>query len=214
MKKTQILLADDHAIIRNGLRLLLENEWGWEICGEAANGREAVEQAEKLQPDIVVLDIGMPEVNGLDATRQIRQACPETEILIFSSHESDELVREVFAAGARGYLLKTDAPQHLVAAIKALLEKKPYFTAKISEVVFAGFLNGAPAEDTDGRLSPRERETVQLLCEGSTNKEVGSKLGISVKTVETHRKNIMAKLGMKSFSHLVAYAIRNQIIQG
>jgi len=213
MTKTRILLADDHAIIRSGPRLLLENEWGWDICGEAANGREAVQQAEKLQPDVVVLDIGMPEVNGLDAARQIRHARPETEILIFTSHESEQLVRDVFAAGARGYLLKTDAPQHLVAAIKALLEKKTYFTSQISEVIFAGFLKGAPAVETASRLSPRERETVQLLCEGSTNKEVASKLGVSVKTTETHRKNIMSKLGLKSFSELVVYAIRNQIIQ-
>jgi len=218
MKKTRILLADDHAVVRGGIRILIEGEWGWEVCGEAATGREAVALAGTLKPDIVVLDVGMPELNGLDAARQIKHALPAVEILIFTSHESEQLVRDVFAAGALGYILKNDAPQHLVAAIKSLLVHKPYFSTKISEIVFSGYLKagvpGAATEETSSRLSPRERETVQLLCEGATNKEVGVKLGISVKTIETHRKNIMAKLGLKSFSDLVVYAIRNQIIEG
>jgi len=218
MKKTRILLADDHAVVRGGIRILVESEWGWEVCGEAANGREAVSLAEKLQPDVVVLDIGMPELNGLDATRQIKRALPDTEILIFSSHESEQLVRDVFEAGARGYLLKNDAPQHIVAAIKSLLLHQPYFSGRIAEIVFSTYLKADPlgtnCDATAGRLSEREREIVQQLCEGATNKEVGAKLGISVKTIETHRKNIMGKLGLKSFSEMVVYAIRNRIIEG
>lgn len=218
MKKTRILLADDHAVVRGGIRILIEGEWGWEVCGEAATGREAVTLAEKLKPHVVVLDIGMPELNGLDAARQIKHALPETEILIFSSHESEQLVRDVFEAGARGYLLKNDAPEHLVAAIKSLLEHKPYFSSEISQIVFSGYLKAgtpeAAADEPTGRISAREREIVQLLCEGATNKEVATKLGLSVKTIETHRKNIMAKLGLQYFSQMVAYAIRNKIIEG
>lgn len=220
MKKIRILLADDHAVVRGGIRLLIEGEWGWEVCGEAATGREAVALAEKLKPEIAVLDIGMPELNGLDAARQIKRTLPKTEVLIFTSYESEQLVRDVFDAGALGYLLKTDAPQQLVAAIKSLLTRKPYFSAKVAEFVFSGYLKagtpgtpGAP-DDPASRLTPREREIVQLLCEGATNKEVGAKLGISVKTIETHRANVMSKLDLSYFSQLVVYAIRNQIIEG
>lgn len=218
MKRTRILLADDHAVLRSGIRMLVESEWGWEVCGEASTGREAVSMSLKLKPDVIVLDIGMPELNGLDATRQIKRDRPETAVLIFSSHESEQLVRDVFDAGARGYLLKNDAPQHLVAAVKTLLTGKPYFSARISETIFAAYLKAgqpgaAPAESAH-RLSPREREIVQLLCEGSTNKEVAAQLGVSAATIETHRKNIMQKLDLKAFSQLVVYAIRNQIIEG
>lgn len=218
MKKTRILLADDHSVVRAGIRLVLENEWGWQVCGEASTGREAVELAGKLQPDIVVLDIGMPELNGLDAARQIKRAVPQAEVLIFTSHEDEQLVRDVFAAGARGYLLKSDAAQYLTTAVKALLEHKPYYSAAVSETIFAEYLKGGAggpgAEGQTGRLTPRERELVQLLGEGKMNKEVASILGLSVKTIETHRKNVMRKLGLKSFSELVVYAIRNHLIQG
>lgn len=214
----RILLADDHEIVRTGTRALLERQPGWEICAEVDNGQDAVTQAVKTRPDVAVLDIGMPELNGLDTAREIKRTLPETEILIFTSYESEQLIRDVFDAGVRGYLLKTDAAEHLVAAIEALLAHKPYFCSKVSEIIFAGYLKAgsstAPVADTRSRLTPRERQIVQLLCEGAINKEVGAKLSLSVKTVETHRKHIMAKLGLRSFSQLVVYAMRNQIISG
>ncbi len=216
MEKLRILLADDHEVVRQGVRILIEKEAGWEVCGEAANGRTAVALAEKLKPDVVVLDIGMPELNGLDAARQIKRALPKTEVLIFTAEESDQLIHDVFAAGARSYILKSDIGGHLVAAIRALGEHKHYFTNRISEVVFARYLDGASGagkDKTEG-LTPREREIVQLLCEGKSNKEVAALLGISIKTVETHRAATMRKLRLDSFADLVRYAIRNKIISG
>jgi DNA-binding NarL/FixJ family response regulator len=214
----RILLADDHEIVRTGTRILLESEPGWKVCAEASDGREAVIEAEQTQPHVAVLDIGMPELNGLDAAREIKRVAPDTEILIFTSHQNEQLVRDVIEAGARGYLLKTDAQRFLVIAVKALLEHKTYFCAEVSEMIFSGYLkprtSGAVEAEVERRLSPREREVTQLLCEGAINKEVGAKLGLSVKTIETHRKNIMSKLGLHSFSQLVVYALRNQLITG
>jgi two-component system response regulator NreC len=193
---------------------LIEKEAGWEVCGEAVDGRKAVALAEKLAPDVVVVDIGMPELNGLDATRQIKRALPRTEVLIFTGEEREQIIHDVFAAGARSYILKSDLGQHLVAAIRALGEHRHYFTSRISEVVFARYLDGssgAGKDKTEG-LTPREREIVQLLGEGKSNKEVGAVLGISIKTVETHRATTMRKLRLDSFADLVRYAIRNKII--
>jgi two-component system response regulator NreC len=193
---------------------LIEKEAGWEVCGEAVDGRKAVALAEKLAPDVVVVDIGMPELNGLDATRQIKRALPRTEVLIFTGEEREQIIHDVFAAGARSYILKSDLGQHLVAAIRALGEHRHYFTSRISEVVFARYLDGssgAGKDKTEG-LTPREREIVQLLGEGKSNTEVGAVLGISIKTVETHRATTMRKLRLDSFADLVRYAIRNKII--
>ncbi len=214
LPKLRILLADDHEIVRDGLRRLIEKEAGWEVCGEAADGRAAVALAEKLAPDIVILDLGMPELNGLDAARQIKRVLPKTEVLIFTGEESDQLIHEVFATGARSYILKNDVASHLVAAITALGQHKHYFTSHISEIVFARYLDGASGagkEKTEG-LTPREREIVQLLAEGKSNKEAGGVLGISIKTVETHRATTMRKLRLDSFADLVRYAIRNKIV--
>ena len=214
MEKLRILLADDHEIVRQGVRMLIEKEPGWEVCAEAADGRKAVALAENLTPDVVVLDMGMPELNGLEAARQIKRALPKTEVLIFTGEESEQLIHEVFATGARSYILKSELSEHLVAAIRALGGHKPYFTKRISEVVFARYLDGAPGagkDKTEG-LTPREREIVQLLAEGKSNKEVAAFLGISIKTVETHRATTMRKLRMDSFADLVRYAIRNKII--
>lgn len=214
MTKLRILIADDHEIIRQGVRSLIEKDAAWEVCGEAANGRQAVALAEQLTPDIVVMDLGLPELNGLDATRQIKRVLPKTEVLVFTGEESEQLIHEVFAVGARSYILKSDISQHLVAAIGALSQHKHYFTSRISEVVFARYLDGdsgAGKDKTEG-LTPREREIVQLLSEGRSNKEVAARLGISIKTVETHRAATMRKLRLDSFADLVRYAIRNKII--
>jgi DNA-binding NarL/FixJ family response regulator len=207
----RVLLADDHDVLRRGLRQIIEEQPGWEICGEAANGREAVKLAAERQPDVAVLDVSMPELNGLEATRQIRNVSPQTEILIFTMHESEQLVRDVLAAGARGYLLKNDAAQHIVAAVKALSMHKPFFTPEVSEVILDGFLRGAPAETALPAPTPREREIIQLLAEGHGNKEIAALLDISVKTVETHRATIMRKIGANSVVDVVRYAVRNRI---
>lgn len=210
--KLRILLADDHEIVRQGARALIERRPGWEVCGEAADGRTAVALAEKLQPHIAVLDLGMPELNGLEAMRQIKRALPACEVLVFTGEEDDKLIHDVFAAGARSYILKNDITAHLIAAIEALSQHKHYFTTKISEVVFARYLGGNAAGA--GRdLTAREREIVQLLAEGKSNKEVASVLGISIKTAETHRAAIMNKLGLDSFADLVRYAVRQKIVQ-
>jgi len=211
MSRLRILLADDHEMVRKGLRATIEGQDAWEVCGEARTGREAVAKATALRPHIVVMDFAMPELNGLEATRQIRAAVPETEILILSMHESEKLVGELLAAGARGYLLKTDAGESLVAALEALSEHKPYFTPKVSAVVLRGFLN--PETQESPELTPREREIVQLIAEGKATKEIADVLGISVKTAETHRTNLMRKLDLHSTADVVRYAIRNQIVQ-
>jgi DNA-binding NarL/FixJ family response regulator len=214
LQKLRILLADDHEVVRHGVRTLIEKEAGWEVCGEAGDGREAVLLAKKLEPDVVVLDMGMPELNGLEAARQIKRARPKTELLIFTGEESEQLIHEIFAAGVRSYILKSDLGAHLVSAIRALGQHKHYFTNRVSEVVFARYLDGtsgAGKDKTEG-LTPREREIVQLLAEGKSNKEVGALLGIIVKTVETHRATTMRKLRLDAFADLVRYAIRNKII--
>jgi len=211
MKRLRILLADDHEMVRKGLRATVETHAGWEVCGEARTGREAVAKTRELHPDIVVMDFSMPDLNGMEATRQIRAAVPRTEVLILSMHESERLVREMLAAGAQGYILKSDAGDFLVAALEALSEHKPYFTPKISAMVLQGYLNPEPTESSE--LTPREREIVQLIAEGKATKEVAEVLGISVKTAETHRTNLMRKLNLHSAADVVRYAIRNQIVQ-
>lgn len=216
MNHTRVLIADDHEVVRKGLRSLLESEPGLEVVGEASNGREAVEAAVAAKPDVVVLDIGMPELNGLEATRRIVKAAPRTEVLILTVYESEEVIREVLRAGARGYVLKSDAGRLLLSAVEAVSAHKPFFTSRVSELVLAGFLSGdvKPSDEAPPGtpLTPREREVLQLLAEGKTNKEVAAALGIGLKTVETHRMNLMAKLGLHSVVDLVRYAIRNGIV--
>ena len=203
-------------MVRHGTRALLSTIPEWEIVGEADNGRDAVSLTAELKPDIVILDIAMPELNGLDAARQIKKISPETEVLIFTAQEAEELVHDVFDSGARSYIMKTDAADHLIDAIKALSEHKHFFTSRISEIVFARYIQGKkPLEGTPekSRITDREREVVQLLAEGKSSKEVAAVLGISVRTVETHRAAIMKKLGLKSFSELIRYAVRNKIVE-
>jgi DNA-binding NarL/FixJ family response regulator len=207
----RILVADDHGVVRRGLRALLESKRGWKICGEAANGREAVERARRLKPDVAILDIGMPGLNGVEAARQIRKVSPKTEILILSAHGSEKLVLEVLEAGARGYVVKEEADESLMVAVDALLRHVPFLTARIAKLI-AREKRGGLSKAPKGRLTSREREIAQLLAEGKTNKEVAAALGISAKTVETHRANIMLKLNIHSITDLVHYAIRNKMI--
>lgn len=210
----RVLIADDHQIIRDGVRGMVQSR-GWVVCGETDNGREAVALAEELRPSVAVLDLTMPELNGLDATRQIRKVSPETGVLIFSGHQSEDMIRQVFEAGARSYIVKTDRREIILDAIEAVANQHSYFTPFVGDVMFASMMNRtkpATAEEQQGRLTSREREIVQLLAEGRSNKEVAALLGISVKTAETHRAAVMRKLGMESFSHLVRYAIRNNLI--
>lgn len=213
----RILVADDHEVVRRGVCSLLCAQPGWEVCGEASDGREAVEKALNLKPEVVVLDVGMPNLNGLEAARQILKADFQTKVLILTLHDSDQLVRDVLYAGARGFLLKTDAACDLVSAIEALQRGKTYFTTKLSSALLAGYLGQAGTVPGNrsyrGRLTSREREVVQLLAEGMSSKEVAVRLGLSVKTAETHRSNIMQKLDLHSISDVVLYAIRNDIVQ-
>jgi DNA-binding NarL/FixJ family response regulator len=212
----RILVADDHEVVRKGLVALLQAQTDWQVCGEAGDGREAVEKAQTLKPDAVILDIGMPSLNGLEATRQILKTNPHARVLILTLHDSDQVVRDVLNAGARGFLLKSDAARDLVAAVEALRRDKTYFTSKVAAMVLEGYLKGgtpaAPPTPGRNRLTPREREIVQLLAEGKSTKEVAVALGLSVKTAETHRSNIMRKLQLHSVSDLVLYAVRNNIV--
>lgn len=214
MKTVHVLIADDHELVREGVRARIESQSGWTVCAEASDGRQAVELALRHRPDVVVLDISMKELNGIEAARQIRKACPETEVLILTMMEAEDLMRDALAAGARGFLLKTDASQHLVSAIEALVQHRPYFTGAAANAVLAGYLDPeqAAAGAARDRLTPREREVVQLLAEGRTSKEVAASLGISVSTVEAHRANIMRKLNVHSVAELVRFAVRNKIV--
>jgi len=210
----RILLADDHALMRRGMRSLLEAEEDWEVCGEAATGREAVDLAVKLNPDVAVLDLSMPELNGLEAAKEILQKVPQVEVLIFTMHETEELMREVLASGARGCVLKTDIEQHLVAAVSAALQHSVYFSSKASETLKEALTNKEGADPAaPDLLTEREREVVQLLAQAKTNKEIAAALDISVRTVETHRATIMRKLEINSIVELVHYAVRKKLVQ-
>lgn len=213
----RILIADDHDVMREGTRAVIERQPGWEVCGVAATGREAVEQAFALEPGIVVMDMSMPELNGLDAARQIMRRLPQTEILIFTAHQTNELIREVFEAGVKSFIFKSEAHHFLVEAIKSLSQHKPFFTNKVAEVLFTEIVDRSEASShparTTRRLTAREREIVQLLSEGRSNKEVADALGISIRTAETHRASILRKLSLDSVASLVRYAIRHKIIE-
>jgi DNA-binding NarL/FixJ family response regulator len=218
MNVLRILVADDHALMRRGLRTILEDHPHWEICGEAHTGAEAVAKAHQLKPNVAILDISMPEMDGLEAARLIRKQSPETEILVLSMHYSDQLIRDILDAGVRGYVVKSDSDRDLVLAVEALANHKPFFTPHATELMLTN-LHTSSSSLVDGtetlkdRLTTREREIIRLISEGNSSKEVASKLGISVKTADTHRANIMRKLQVHTVSELVRYALRNQIIQ-
>jgi DNA-binding NarL/FixJ family response regulator len=214
MNPLRIVIVDDHAVVRRGVRALLESQPGWEVAGEAVTGREAVDLAKRLYPDIVVMDLSLPELNGLDAARQILKDSPRTEVLVLTMHHSEELVRNVLQAGARGYVLKSDADESLIAAVESLRAHKPFLTSTVTEFVLDDYVHRAEEDVANaGMVTPREREIIQLLAEGNSNKETASALSVSVKTVEAHRANIMRKLRLRSVSDLVRYAIRNKIVQ-
>ncbi len=215
MSAFRILIADDHEVARKGIRSLLEDHTGWEVCGEARDGREAVEYAGKLKPDVLLLDIGMPNLNGLDAARQILATDPEARILILTVHDSEQTVREVLAVGARGFLLKSDAGRELVAAVEALQQRRTFFTSRVAQMMLDGYLRPQDNSDPSGQcvLTPREREVIQLVAEGKSTKEVAMALSLSVKTAETHRTNLMRKLDLHSVAALTLYAVRNGIVQ-
>ena len=207
----RILIADDHDVVRSGLRHVIEAQPNWQVVAEAGDGKEAVQKALETKPDVAVIDYSLPLINGVEVTRQIRSVHPHTEVLIFTMHDNETLIEELLKAGARGYLVKTDAQRHLIGAIEALAAHKPFFTGKVSEALLDSFLLG-PARDRSA-LTHRERGVVQLVAEGYTNKQIAGLLDSSLKTVETHRAAIMRKLNLTSPAALVRYAIRNQIVE-
>jgi DNA-binding NarL/FixJ family response regulator len=209
---TRILIADDHHVVRSGLRTILEDHPGFEVVGEAENGQDAVRNAVDTKPDVVILDYSMPVQNGVEATREIRTKCPRTEVLIFTMHDSEEVVQDILAAGARGYLLKADANNHLIAAVQALGRHEAYISGKLSASLLDTLVTRRMGGQRD-LLTPREKAVVQLIAEGNTNKGVCAKLGVSLKTVESHRASAMRKLGLHSTADLVRYAIRNRLVE-
>ncbi|PYU24903.1 MAG: DNA-binding response regulator [Acidobacteria bacterium] len=219
MGNLRLLVADDHDIVRRGVRTLLEEQPGWEVAAEAADGREAVEKAKLVHPDVTILDLSMPGLNGLEAAREILKSV-ETKVLILTMYDSDPLIRQTLEAGAQGYLLKSDAGRDLVSAVEALRRNKTFFTPKVAQMVLEGYL-GRPSKENEGdrnrknglRLTSRQKQILQLLAEGRSSREVAVALNISVKTAETHRANIMRRLDCHSVTELVRYAIRNHIIE-
>ena len=210
-----LLIADDHEVVRRGLCVLIAEQSGWKIVAEAKDGRDAVIKADQFKPDVAILDISMPLLNGLEATRQIAKVSPGTKVLILTVHDADLLVGKVIQAGARGYILKTDLGRDLISAVKALLANKTFFTAKVAQMVMDGYLGKGPKSSGEefSQITGREREVVQLLAEGKSSKEVATILGISTKTAETHRTNLMRKLNCHSVTELVRYAVRNHLVE-
>jgi DNA-binding NarL/FixJ family response regulator len=215
-KKLRILVADDHELVRRGIRGLLRAQRGWRVIGEATNGREAVEKTNKLKPDVAIVDISMPGLDGLQATRQIREVAPRTSVVVLTMHESDQMVRRVLDAGALGYVLKSDLAAHLVKAVKDVSAGNLFLTPRVSDIVLKGFLKNGnqpePRENSRVRPTLREVQVIRLVAEGKANKEIAAELGITMRTVETHRAKIMLKLGVHSLAELIHYAIRNKIV--
>jgi len=212
VSETRILIADDHAVVRSGLRAVLEAQPGWSVVAEASDGREALAKALDAKPDVAIIDYSLPQLNGAELTRQIRARLPSVEVLIFTMHESDSLLADILAAGARAYLLKSDANQYLITAVASLADHQPFFTAKISEQLLDSYLSAHQGK-SDGLLSPRERMIAQLIAEGNSNKDMSEALGLSVKTIESHRASLMRKLRLKSTAAIVRYAIRNRLVE-
>jgi len=211
-KMVRILLADDHAVVRRGLRALLEAHQDFEVCAEASNGREAVELALQHKPDVAVLDISLTILNGIEATRQIRREMPATEVMIFTLRENENEIRDVLHAGARGYVLKSEADEQIVRAVETLARHHAFFSDHVSETLLDNFVEQSGSGNSGSLLTAREREVVQLIAEGNSNKKIAQLLSISVKTVETHRSASMRKLDIHSTAELVRYAVRHKLI--
>jgi two-component system response regulator NreC len=215
MEKIRVFLVDDHTVVRQGLRRILESDDEIEIVGEAGDGRTAIDLVQKLRPHVVVMDVAMPELNGIEATRQILKRVEGAKVLVLSMHGDDVYVRQALKAGARGYLLKDSEDLDLIKAVKAIRGGGSFFSPPVSKVVLSGYLGDkadGDAEDSVARLTDREREVLQLIAEGKTNKEVAHSLSVSVNTVETHRKHIMEKLDLHNTAELVRFAIRTKIV--
>jgi len=208
---TRILIADDHEVVRTGVRRTLEDHPGWTVVAEAADGKDAIAQAIATKPDVAVLDYMLPLIDGIEATRHIRRRVPSVEVLIFSMHDDENVLREALSAGARSYVQKSDTGQHLISAVQALAEHKPYFTDRASQVLLKNFLT--EADKVQQILTDREQVVVQLVAEGHSNKEAAAVLNVSIKTIETHRASIMRKLDLTSSAALVRYAVRNHLVQ-
>jgi len=221
LKNSRIVVADDHAVVRRGLRALLDAQPGLEVCAEAVSGPETLDCVQRLRPDIVVLDLTMPEMNGLDVTRAIRERSPATAVVVLTMHFSEELAREVLRAGALAYVLKSDADSQLLAAIDHVRHNQPFFTGTLALTMANAFLRGPSKPHETPRRKPlpgspltrREVEVVQLLAEGKSNKQAAIKLGVSIRTVESHRTHIMRKMGFQNFSELVRFALRNNLVE-
>jgi DNA-binding NarL/FixJ family response regulator len=209
----RILIVDDHAALRKGVRSFLEAQGRWSVVAEAQTGHEALQAARETQPDITILDYSLPLMNGLELTRALKHEFPRMEILLYTMHDREDLLAEVLRAGVRGYVLKSDNGQNLLAAVEAISARKPYFSATISETLLEHFVKCSLEGENVATLTPREREIVQLIAEGKINKQIAHLLDISVKTVETHRSSAMHKLKLDTTADLVRYAIRNNIIE-
>lgn len=217
MNRVRILIADDHELVRRGLRSTLEERPGWEVVGEAGDGEEAVRQSLKLKPDLLVLDVNMPKQNGLEVARVLKERAPKIRVLVLTVHDSAQVVREIMQAGAKGYLLKSEAGKDLPTAVETVMQDQPFLTPSVTNIVLDTFLRSAEkppvVEPLPVPLSARETEITKLLAQGHSNKDVARQLGISVKTVDTHRTNLMRKLGLHSITELVRYAIRHGLVE-
>ncbi len=217
MSKVRILIADDHELVRRGLRATLEERPGWEVVGEAGDGEEAIRLSLKLRPDLLVLDVNMPKQNGLEVARALQERAPKIRVLVLTVHDSAQIVREIMQAGAKGYLLKSEAGKDLPTAVETVMQDQPFLTPSVTNIVLDTFLKSAPKpaapETPPVPLSTRETEVIKLLAQGHSNKDVARQLGISVKTVDTHRTNLMRKIGLHSITELVRYAIRNGLVE-
>jgi DNA-binding NarL/FixJ family response regulator len=211
MSETRILIADDHAVVRSGLRTVLEAQRGWIVVAEAGDGRDAVAKALETKPNVAIIDYSLPLLNGAEVTRQIHSRLPSVEVLIFTMHDSESLLADILSAGARAYLLKSDANQYLIAAVTSLADHKPFFTANVSEQLLDSYLSAHQVKTDE--LSPRERVVVQLIAEGHSNRDMSEALGLSLKTIESHRASLMRKLNLKSTAAIVRYAIRNRFVE-